>query len=1562
MDVGVMQRRHNPVDSICRKLQTIQRWTQEGDSPFQIPRFQSSSYDSPQSGLRGNLEAILKRRAVRGDGSESEGSPGMTPTSSPWAHCPTRTPLPNNTTYTISSTLGERRNTGQRPEKPWSRSCSTPAALPRERFFNFSPCATYSRPDGGAVNEDRRGNPAQGMHAYYNLNFCTSDTSAILDSGSDPGFPALVVKRLSMGDGLLDRSEHRKETMAEVSLICEEDLLDTIFYTCDTQRRGRVCVSHIVDYLRHTTSRGSEDSGLEELCNMLDPDRKDVSIDLATYHAIMKEWIQDCRNQGDDTPEELLQSLTRDSLSGKRAAVLNMTSGSLEAFGGEASRGDLETSDLVYCVADLQFNNQKLQDEVRKMKQAMETMEELNQKLTEENEGLKSQAKMCQHLAQKEKLLKEEMEEMKATLGVVEESRTQATAQVKQMERENHGLIMKISSLQEENIKMTQEIDDLQKKMIELCDLNADLQVQVHSFDGILHDRESCVREKCRQIEELKGVIEEYSSVTELLRAEKTKLENQMQMMQPDVAAAGLSLSVAYRLNQTTSGSLQAELAIAQSSERISSLSFASPLDETLDREVLLLLQGPTPEQMSIQFKNILSKLDEDFKEDCSCVLSRLKQLLEAHSGLDPSTEQDLKALQSELEQKRKDWGRSLQQVDQYTNSLERELIKMASNMRRSRTEILHLSVRVQEQENQRHQLQEELERLQAPLPEGREASAQTEELQQQVIEEESEGPSLGWEEDCIPQISWKEEKSNIGREDEQQSSFRSPQEHQLNFSTEEQVELKSRTEEQEQSNSNKEEGVSDFEGNQFVGSTHGDEDRGISGCDRHGMSESRGEGEGEDLKDSKHSSFPSSWESPPGQSVNSEELDGTDTQDADLSVHSEPTQEADGLPGCTGPQDSQHVPDLSQTPLVEALNPDPGQPHHTSSAQDLSLSPGHVSSEQDLSLSPGHVSSDHDPAISPGHPRPEGDLTTLPELTEPQQGKMIPPLGQTCLVSACTQGERGRGGSPEDVAASNMTEAKKWSLGLPYAVTLQSVNLQSVPEEEQVTEEAVQVSPEEARMAGAGRQAGGGGSPQSLRGSPQVEDGQTETSTDVSEQANENEALNSSFTDDGLSPLLGSQNSRAAKKDCLTLRSKFKRELELSGSMEAIEEQKTQEELSQGTEKEDGTPLNSEDTASDSMKEDKNSLSPSDKEVEGEFHRLSLGFKCDMFTLEKRLRLEERSRDLAEDNLKKEVTNCQGLLQTLLPLCEEDNKSMEIITRLQKNLDILIQSMSRVSSRSEMLGAIHQESRVSRAVEVMIQHVENLRRMYTKEHAELMELRETLVQNERSFGSSADRDDFRNKKVSGSQYYKPSSRRVSIAVIPRNSGGAVHFDMPKSQEMAETEVDSPSRRSSWPQNIMAVRHRCRNMTGKSSQQPCLNRFLSTCAWTEKDDPPLMKGPVEKDSQSEEEKKEPNRDRRSSITELGSRIKSLLSSKIHSPDQAASRPEDAWPSLRRRGRVWWVPVVMVVLLAAFLAMLASLALQPSVDAAPVGTGDSWMTIQQLLWPYTGLRHNGQPPV
>lgn len=56
--------------------------------------------------------------------------------------------------------------------------------------------------------------------------------------------------------------------------------------------------------------------------------------------------------------------------------------------------------------------------------------------------------------------------------------------------------------------------------------------------------------------------------------------------------------------------------------------------------------------------------------------------------------------------------------------------------------------------------------------------------------------------------------------------------------------------------------------------------------------------------------------------------------------------------------------------------------------------------------------------------------------------------------------------------------------------------------------------------------------------------------------------------------------------------------------------------------------------------------LKPFPLPQQAEFLRLSLGFKCDLFTLDKRVKLEERSRDLAEENLKKEITNALKMLE----------------------------------------------------------------------------------------------------------------------------------------------------------------------------------------------------------------------------------------------------------------------------------------------------------------------------
>ncbi|XP_076010491.1 inositol 1,4,5-triphosphate receptor associated 2 [Genypterus blacodes] len=1567
------QRRHNPVDSICRKLQTIQwRGDREPNSPFQIPKLSSSSYDSPQSGLRHNLEAILKKGALhRDEGEQRErgrrGEGMSTPKTSqrnktapsdplsttftpptPFVRIP---PTPANVTYTITSTLGERRGADGGDLR--QRYCSTPATQSKD-FFPFPRGVTPLQPEGMKQSRSPPLSCTFGQSRStisYNLNFRSGECEL--------PYPALVVKRLSMGDG--GAPESRKENMAEVSLICEEDLLDTIFHACDTQRRGKVYVSRIVDYLRHTTSRTSEDSGLEELCNMLDPEQKDVSIDLDTYHAIMKEWIEDCRNNGEESAEDLMQDSVklRDTLAAKRSMLLNMTSGSLEAFGGDASRAEFETSELVNCVADLQMSNHKLQEEVRKLKQAVEDMEDSNQKLAEENEELRNQARVNQQLAQKEKLLKEEVEEMKATLSCTEEGRARASAHSKHMEKENQSLIAKITSLQEENFKVTMEMDELQRRIAELCDLNADLQVQIHSFDAVISEKESLILEKSRQIRELKATVEEYSSVTELLRADKNKLENQVKMMYPDLAGAGLSLSVAYRLNQSTQGSLQTELALAQSpleaqhgvDHLSTTMSVASPLDETLDREVLLLMQGPSPEHMSLEFKNLLCKLKRDFAAETSSVLSRVRASLHHHAQPGGDADVSLQTVQAELDARRADWALSLDQLAQYTDSLERELIKMASNMRRSRTEILHLSVRVQEQENQRRQLCEELEQLKAPQ-DSREASCQTP-LPEPEPEEE-----LDWDEEFAFRVVLKNEplERNCKAQD---------------------------------------------------GQNDGPEEPGDKAEEAH-------------MRDTSTPLCAPSDDAWPWPNTAAHSPDAVDSPHSEPDVNGQPLQEEAAVPPNTHSQavgvghpktnalsDPAHS-ENDNAGTLEASRSHPGSPAHelnTLPDQDRTVTPGNtpeIAAPDSTTAGPGDcvalTESSHPPSsancgggevdsttedmsvtkslsrdqLADRSAAVEDSASLLPVLVEEEESALEGAAGATNMAGT-NELTGNTGGSPLSPTGLSQEGGGMASLTSDPSQASAVATKDSNPLLGKIKKEV---------LLKEGRKH----STLSVLALPRI---RLPFKSESLNAANRFDLLTFHYvrSADRLMECAGSKRNVAVEGRVSTEGLALKGELggereqgealmdvrltlqELSRTPDAHKGQKDPSETSVVTEKESEKSMISD--KSETGKEEKHSLSPTDKEIETEFQRLALGVKCDMFTLDKRLRLEERSRDLAEENVRKEVSSCQGLLQALAPRCEEDNQSMEIVHRLQKNLEILIQSMTRVSSRSEMLGAIHQENRIGKTVEVMIQHVENLRRVYAKEHAELVELRESMLQNERSFGSQTDKDDFRGKKQATAQYYKSSSRRVSISSIPRSSAGNIHFDTSKSPDSLEAETERLTRRSPW------------TVAGRSTARPPLKRFVSSAAWVDTEEPSLvMKGAScdNADCPLEDEQRELPvvKRRKSSLTELGNKLASIIlslktpspspSPTVGDPGMAQSLSHSLMSSSAsasagaRGGRGLWLWLAMLVVLAGLLALLASLVMQPAVDAAPVGTGDSWMTIQQLLWPYTGLRYNGQPPV
>ncbi|NXS93045.1 LRMP protein, partial [Jacana jacana] len=384
-----------------------------------------------------------------------------------------------------------------------------------------------------------------------------------------------------------------------------------------SSERGKVAVSKIIDFLRHTTSRGSEDSGLEELCNMLDPDQKDVSMDLETYHAIMKEWIEDCKRKWKDGAIEELTASMEDlefkvhkniSEAKKTHVQMNVTSGSLEAFGGDVSKGDMETSELITCVADLQYSNQKLQEENTKLKLTLDAVDETNNKLLAANEDLHQQIKSIQYSVLKAKSLEEELEDAKTNLNLSEETRQQILCKKKNLEKENQSLINKITSLQEENIRNSMDTDGLQKKILELSKNVAELQIQAHIYETTVVNKEANLIQKEQDIEELKLTIVECSSIIETLRAEKNKLLENMQHMQQELISNGLSFPFFCKFYSNIPegmNSLHCELELAQSSE-ITKAEWTT-LDETLDREVQFLLQGP--EHAGEKFKTLMQNL-----------------------------------------------------------------------------------------------------------------------------------------------------------------------------------------------------------------------------------------------------------------------------------------------------------------------------------------------------------------------------------------------------------------------------------------------------------------------------------------------------------------------------------------------------------------------------------------------------------------------------------------------------------------------------------------------------------------------------------------------------------------------------------------------------------------------------------------------------------------------------------------------------------------------------------------------------------------------------------------
>ncbi|XP_041859824.1 inositol 1,4,5-triphosphate receptor associated 2 isoform X2 [Melanotaenia boesemani] len=165
-------------------------------------------------------------------------------------------------------------------------------------------------------------------------------------------------------------------------------------------------------------------------------------------------------------------------------------------------------------------------------------------------------------------------------------------------------------------------------------------------------------------------------------------------------------------------------------------------------------------------------------------------------------------------------------------------------------------------------------------------------------------------------------------------------------------------------------------------------------------------------------------------------------------------------------------------------------------------------------------------------------------------------------------------------------------------------------------------------------------------------------------------------------------------------------------------------------------------------------------------FSQISLAFRCDQYTLKQRLQAEEHARNLAEENIQLELTRGRETLEALKSVCL-DSKRSNILQRLELCLDILGGTVERISTTAEVLGAVHQEARVSRAVELMVAHVESLRRRHDRNVAELEETKKMMQQQNprrRSINPTISADVEESDKMGSNQ--NVLRRRISASVI----------------------------------------------------------------------------------------------------------------------------------------------------------------------------------------------------
>ncbi|NXM91822.1 MRVI1 protein, partial [Oenanthe oenanthe] len=375
-------------------------------------------------------------------------------------------------------------------------------------------------------------------------------------------------------------------------------------------------------------------------------------------------------------------------------------------------------------------------------------------------------------------------------------------------------------------------------------------------------------------------------------------------------------------------------------------------------------------------------------------------------------------------------------------------------------------------------------------------------------------------------------------------------------------------------------------------------------------------------------------------------------------------------------------------------------------------------------------------------------------------------------------------------------------------------------------------------------------------------------------------------------------------------------------------------------------------------------------KSKQNVFVQLSLAFRNDSYTLESRIQQAERERNLTEENAEKELENFKAAITSSAHLWHH-YEHREAYQKLLEDIAVLRRLAARLSSRAEMVGAVRQEKRMSKATEVMMQYVENLKRTYEKDHAELMEFKKLANQNSsRSYGASEDGVPRSSRSMSLTVGKNMPRRRVSVAVVPKFNSLNIPGQSPTASPIPSMPSlsESPSNGRSNLTSTPALPALLEN--GKSNGEPDCETSTSVLTQSGLEEiSPETKAKIEEEAynkgyqealkktkelqqlkeEDEETPKESHDEHEESENE--DEIKNLKSSRL---EVIVNYLYILYPKLCKHWNVVWLVVAAIVIFAVVLGIYHSYNSCDEKSEAPEGKA-SCSAAHQYSWWNSGFR-------